>query len=324
MAARTRLLASLALVVVAGAALPAPVLAQAPPPDMPNIDELMRQSGQNGRSPRAASPSSAGVPIPADSPLIAAFQRLESAKSYRVVMEMSMTDPRAQQQFSQMGGMDRYDKLVVKPDTQAVSFHMKIPALYAPGKSDDWEVRAVIKGGKAARKFDTPAKEKILAMQEASMAQQLAQADLSATMSLAQAAAGGPAGLATAGIQLAAVAASHAAAAASLKKSREMFEWTCQDAPAGASATHSGDISMFTDLTDLGERSDGGVPVHGYRFYVHEQGRSHGPVEVDVARGSGLPTRFVMSEPSMGATMVMRYSDYDKPAQIEIPPCLTK
>jgi len=26
----------------------------------------------------------------------------------------------------------------------------------------------------------------------------------------------------------------------------------------------------------------------------------------------------------MGATMVMRYSDYDQPAQIEIPPCLAK
>jgi hypothetical protein len=47
-------------------------------------------------------------------------------------------------------------------------------------------------------------------------------------------------------------------------------------------------------------------------------------MEVDVARASGLPTRFVMSEPSMGATMVMHYSDYDKPAQIEIPPCLAK
>ena len=324
MAARTRLLAPLALVMVAGAVWPASAVGQAPPPDMPNMDELMRQAASaQGRTPRSASPSSPGVPIPADSPLVAAFQRLEAAKSYRVVMEMSTTDPRARQQMAQVG-MDRYDKVVVKPDTQAVSFYMKVPALYDPGKSDDWEVRAVIKGGKAARKFDTPAKEKILAMQEASIAKQMAQADMSATMSLAQAAAGGPAGMVSAGVQLAALAASHAAAASAVKKSREFFEWNCQDAPAGASASHSGDSSMFTDLTDLGERMDGGVPVHGYRFYVHEQGRSHGPVEVDVARASGLPTRFVMSEPSMGATMTMRYSDYDKPAQIEIPPCLAK
>jgi hypothetical protein len=239
-------------------------------------------------------------------------------------MEMSTTDPRAQQAMQQMGGMDRYDKLVVKPDTQSILLHMKLPSVDQPGKSDDWEVRSVIKGGRAAKKFDTPAKERILALQEASVAKQMAQADLSATMSLAQAAAGGPAGLISGAVQLASMAFSHAAAASALRKGREFFEWTCLDAPAGASASHSPDSVTFTDLVDLGERSDGEVPVHGYRFFVREQGRSHGPVEVDVARASGLPTRFVMSEPSMGATMVMHYSDYDRPEQIEIPACLTK
>ena len=75
---------------------------------------------------------------------------------------------------------------------------------------------------------------------------------------------------------------------------------------------------------DLGERTDGDVPVHGYTFFVREQGQYHGPVEIDIARDTGLPTRFVMSEPSMGATMVMRYYDYDQPATIELPPCLAK
>jgi hypothetical protein len=292
---------------------------------MPNMDELMRQaaSAQGGRQ-RSASAASPGVPIPADSPLMTAFKRLDGAKTYRVVMEMSTTDPRAQQAMQQMGGMDRYDKVVVKPDTQFVLLHMKLPSMVQPGKSDDWEVRAVIKGGRAAKKFDTPAKEQILAMQEASIAKQFAQADLSAAMSIAQAAAGGPAGLISGATELMALAASHAQAAAALKKSREFFEWTCVDAPGTASANHSPDSVKFTDLVDLGERSDGGVPVHGYRFFVQEQGRSHGPMEVDVARASGLPTRFVMSEPSMGATMVMHYSDYDKPEQIEIPPCLAK
>ena len=61
-----------------------------------------------------------------------------------------------------------------------------------------------------------------------------------------------------------------------------------------------------------------------YQFFVQEQGQYHGPVEIDIARGTGLPTRFVMSEPSTGATMTMRYSDYDRPATIEAPSCLAK
>jgi hypothetical protein len=123
-------------------------------------------------------------------------------------------------------------------------------------------------------------------------------------------------------MQLAAMAASHAQAAAALKKGREFFEWTCMDAPAGASASRSPDSVTFTDVVDVGERTDGDVPVHGYRFFVREQGQYHGPVEVDIARSTGLPTRFAMSEPSMGASMVMHYSDYDKPAEIEMPACL--
>jgi predicted RNA-binding protein with TRAM domain len=96
------------------------------------------------------------------------------------------------------------------------------------------------------------------------------------------------------------------------------------DAPAGSSASGSPDSVTFTDLVDLGDRSDGDVSVHGYRFFVREQGQYHGPVEVDIARSTGLPTRFAMSEPSMGASMVMHYSDYDRPAEIEMPPCLSK
>jgi hypothetical protein len=261
--------------------------------------------------------------VPPDSPLIAAFKRLDAATAYRVRMEMSTTDPRAKQAMQQMGGMDHFDKAVVKPDTQYVTFHMILPAVDLPGKSDDWDVRSVIKGQRMARKFDTPAAPRIIALQEASAAKQLAMADMYATMSLAEAATG-PLGAISAAVMIASTALSHAEAAATLKKGREFFEWTCADAPAGVSASHSPDSVTFTDLVDLGERLDGDVPVHGYTFFVREQGQYHGPVEVDIARATGLPTRFVMSEPSMGATMVMRYSDYDRPATIAIPPCLAK
>jgi len=297
------------------------------PPVTPNIEELMRQSGLGGnpgpRSHRPATADPPGVPVPADSPILAAFQRLESAKAYRVRMEMSTTDSRARQAMQQMG-MDHFDKAVVSPDTQSISFHMTIPAVDLPGKSDDWEVRSVVKGKRMARKFDTPSKARILAMQEASMAKQMAQADMYATMSLAQAALGGPLGAISGAVQLASLAASHAAAAATLKKAHDFFEWTCADAPAGASLSGSKDNVTFTDLVDLGERTDGGTAVHGYRFFVREQGQYHGPVEVDIAHATGLPARFTISEPSMGATMTMRYSDYDRPAEIDLPPCLAK
>ena len=318
----SRILAAAVVVVV-----PAIALSQTPLPGPPNMDELMRQatSGANrgNRSQRPGTVDPPGVPVPADSPLLAAFGRLDAAKSYRVSMDMSTADPRARQAMAQMGGMDHYEKIVVKPDLQSVTLHMTLSSVDA-GKPDDWEVRGVIKGSRMARKFDTPAKARILAMQEASVARQLAQADMYASMSLAQAALGGPLGAIGGAVQLASLAMSHAAAAATLQKAHDFFEWTCADSPAGASTSASRDNVEFTDLTDLGDRTDGGVPVRGYRFYVHEQGRYHGPVEVDVARDSGLPTRFVISEPSMGATMTMRYADYDKRAEIDLPPCLKK
>ena len=309
------------------AIVPAVAFGQTPPPGPPNMDELMRQatSGANrgSRSQRPGTVDPPGVPVPADSPLLAAFRRLDAAKTYRVSMDMATADPRAREAMQQMGGMDHYDKVVVKPDTQSVTFHIALSAVDGPGKRDDWEVRGVVKGTRMARKFDTPAKARILAMQEASMAKQLAEADMAATMSLAQAALGGPLGAISGAVQLASLATSHATAAAMMKKARDFFEWTCADAPAGASTSASHDNVRFTDLSDLGDRTDGAVAVHGYQFYVNEQGRYHGPVEVDVAR-DGLPTRFVIAEPSMGATMTMRYSDYDKPLEIELPPCLAK
>ena len=315
-----------ALMAVLVALAPAMAIAQMPP-GMPNIEEMMRQQGmgapgspRGGRSQQGPAPP--GVPVPPDSALITAFRRLDAATAYRVRMEMSTTDPRAKQAMLQMG-MDHLDKAVVKPDTQYVTFHMVLPAIDLPGKSDDWDVRSVIKGQRMARKFDTPAAPRIIALQEASAAKQLAMADMYAAMSLAEAAAG-PLGAISAAVMIASTAASHAEVAATLKKGREFFEWTCADTPAGVSASHSPDNVAFTDLVDLGERLDGNVPVHGYTFFVREQGQYHGPVEVDIARATGLPTRFVMSEPSMGATMVMRYSDYDRPATIDIPPCLAK
>ena len=83
----------LATLAVALAALfPAIALAQVTPGMPPNMEELMRQAGaaQGGHS-RSAAPAPPGVPVPADSPLIAAFRRLDSAKAYRVRMEMSTT-----------------------------------------------------------------------------------------------------------------------------------------------------------------------------------------------------------------------------------------
>jgi hypothetical protein len=137
--------------------------------------------------------------------------------------------------------------------------------------SRDARPPCVIQGKRMARKFDTPAKPRILALQEASAAKQMAMADMYAAMSLGEAAASGPLGAISAVVMIASTALSHAEAAAALKKGRDFFEWTCADAPASATA-------------DLGERADGDVSVHGYQFFVQEQGQYHGPVEVDIAQ----------------------------------------
>jgi hypothetical protein len=150
--------------------------------------------------------------------------------------------------------------------------------------SRDARPPCVIQGKRMARKFDTPAKPRILALQEASAAKQMAMADMYAAMSLGEAAASGPLGAISAVVMIASTALSHAEAAAALKKGRDFFEWTCADAPASATAKRSPDSVAFTDLVDLGERADGDVSVHGYQFFVQEQGQYHGPVEVDIAQ----------------------------------------
>jgi hypothetical protein len=324
------------MVTRAGSTLIAAIVALAPaiawaqlPPGMPNLEEMMRQQGMGapggppaGRAGRPAAPAPPGVVAPADSPLIKAFERLDAAQAYRVVMDMTTTDSRMRQMMQQTG-MGRMDKAVVRPDTQLVSFHMIMPAVEAPGQNDDFEVSAVIKGRRMARRFDSPQKDRILAYQQAQVDKQLAQMDAMAGMALVQALANGPLGAAGAATTIMAVAAGHSMAAASMKKAREFFEWSCSDRPADAQA-RSRDNVTFTDVVDLGDRTDGDVPVHGYTFFVREQGRYNGPVEVDVARGTGLPTRFVLADPDGRGTMIMRYSDYDQPATIEIPPCLAK
>lgn len=108
------------------------------------------------------------------------------------------------------------------------------------------------------------------------------------------------------------------------KKGRDFFKWTCADAPAGTiGQSHPRWRGIHRPRRSRGAH-DGDVPVHGYRSFVREQGQYHGPVETDIARATGLPTRFAMSEPSMGASMVMHYSDYERPATIEFPACLSQ
>jgi hypothetical protein len=182
------------------AVLPAVTVAQAPPgmpPGMPSMEEMMRNApggppGARGRRPEAPAPP--GVPVPLDSPLMAAFQRLDDARTYRVRMDMVVSDPRMQQMAAQ-AGMGRIDKAVVRPDTQLITFSMRMPATdLGPGKFDDWDVRAVVNGARAARKLDSAAVPRLLALQEAKMAQQLAMLDMMSLSTLAQAAAGPPSG----------------------------------------------------------------------------------------------------------------------------------
>ena len=141
-------------------------------------------------------------------------------------------------------------------------------------------------------------------------------------MAIARSALMGPLGGVSAAMTAGMTAMAHAQAAAALKQAHAFFTWQCSDAPAGASAKRDPASVQFTDLTDLGPQTIGGVTGNGYHFYVKENGRFDGPVRVLVARESGMPRRFEFADPRGGGKMAMNYSDFDKPAKIDLPSCL--
>jgi hypothetical protein len=100
------------------------------------------------------------------------------------------------------------------------------------------------------------------------------------------------------------------------------FRWQCNELPARAGGSGPRGDARLTDLRDLGSQTVAGQPVHRYGFHVTEEGRVHGPLQLDVAEDGGLPVRLKLAEPDGPGRMTVDYYGFGQPAEIEVPPCL--
>jgi hypothetical protein len=264
-------------------------------------------------------PAQAGVPVPEDSPVFTSFRQLEKQPGYRMRMEMEISDPRMAQMM-QSAGMGAMEK-IVKGNTTQVSMHMKIPATEFRGQVDDWEIKAVVKDGKAARLITSPAVPRLLKEADANLAMQMAMMERQATSVVAQAFAG-PMGGISAAVAGASMAASMVQAVELRKQAHDFFKWKCLDNAPQQPADK--EASLLSDLKSLGDQQIDGTPHAAYEFYVRgNQNRLQGPVHLYVAKDTGLPRRIEMTDPQGHGSMQMNY-DYSTLPEIEIPECLAK
>jgi len=274
--------------------------------------------GMGGPAARAIPPH-AGVPVPLDSPLYTSFARLETHPAYRMVMTMQTSDPRmaqlAQNTFSPA-------ELIAQGNTRQYVMHYKMPATDQPGTVDDWEIRAVVQNGRAARLITSPAVPRLLKLSEERAAQQMTELDRMAANSIAHAAANGPMGASGAGMTAAQTALMHVEVPKMLKKQREMFSWKCSDAPqSGGPGGQS--TTQLTDLHPVGDQSVNATMADGYEFYSYDNEKTQGTVHLFVSKDTGMPLRIEMSDPNSGNGIQMNYSQLTGPASIEIPACMT-
>ena len=260
------------------------------------------------------------VPAAEDSPVYKAFNQLKTQSSYRVTINMEVKDPRMAQMAAMGMGMSAIEKLVQGNTTQVV-MHMKMPAMDIRGQIDDWEFRAVVKDGHAARLITSPAVPRLLKLSDQMFDMQVAMLEKQAATTVAQGLASGPVGALSAALSGTAQAANLAVLLGARKKSREMFSWQClPQAGQGAEKT----TPQFTDLRAMEDQKISDTDSTVYEFKVRENGNSQGPIRLLVAKASGLPLRIEMNDPGGRGSMHMDYTDFNKPAQIEIPDCLSK
>jgi len=289
-----------------------------PPPNQPPPSQP-----DSTQPPSAPGPKPAGVPVPPDSPILQAFQKLGQQNVYHQRMTISSADPRMQQAMSQMGFMPA--EIVTVGDVKQVSMHFNMPF---EGKTEDFELRSVSGNGRTASKWFSPAKDRILATQDAQIAKQLAEAEASSANSIARNLAMGPMGIVSAAVSAGGAAASAAEAAAVKKQAHDFWEWQCRDgggqAPRGDSAQATRQPPPMTDLRVVGDDTINNVAVTSYEFYVRDGGQFHGPMQMYVAKDSGLPVRMGMSDPRMNGSMQMDYFGFNESGDFEVPACLAQ
>ncbi len=313
------------------------------PPGMPDMTQMMTQlpptaraqmeaamarrkserPGNGGPPPGPSVPSSsrAGVPVRLDSPLYTSFTLLKAQPAYRMVMTMESTDPKFAQVTAQGLGMSP-GELTVQGNTRQFVMHMRMPATDVKGTIDDWEIRSVVREGRAARLITSPAVPRYLKLAEDRLAMQLAMLDREAAMSIAHAAADGPMGAIGAGIEAAQLAVAHVEAPRLMKKARDMFSWQCQAAPKSSGENSSQPRTQLTDLHPIDDQVVNGQAAAAYEFYAYDNEKTQGTIHLLVAKNTGLPLRLKMGNPQAGQTMKMDYSELRQPVSIEIPPCM--
>ena len=161
-----------------------------PPSAPPDSSDRSRGKDKGGD---AALPKPAGVPVPLDSPILQAFQKLGQQSVYHQRMTMTANDPRMQQMMTQMGFAPA--ETITAGDMKQVSMHFKMPF---DGQTEDFELRSVSRDGRVASKWMSPAKDRILAKQDAQIDKQLAETEAQSATSIAKDLAMGPMGIASA------------------------------------------------------------------------------------------------------------------------------
>jgi hypothetical protein len=276
-----------------------------------------RRSGKGGGSAANSIPSHAGVPVPMDSALYTSFMRLKTQPGYHMVMTMQTNDPQmaamAQSIFSPQ-------EMLVVGDTRQYTMHYKMRATDVPGTVDDWEIRAVVQNGRAARLITSAAVPRLLKESEEKAAHDLAEIDRMAATVVARAAAEGPMGAIGAGMTAAGVAMAHAEVPKMLKMQRDMFSWQCRDVPQSAPGAQS--TTQLTDFHPIGDQNVNGAMADGYEFYSYDNQKTQGTVHLFVAKDSGLPLRIELVDPNGAGGVQMNYGPLTGPANIEIPPCM--
>ena len=280
-----------------------------------------RRSGRGGGSASSANsiPSHGGVPVPLDSALYTSFTRLKTQPGYHMVMTLQTSDPKmaamAQSIFSPQ-------EMLVVGNTRQYTMHYKMPATDVPGTVDDWEIRAVVQNGRAARLITSAAVPRLLKESEEKAAHDLAELDRMAATTIARAAAEGPMGAIGAGMTAAGVAMTHVEVPKMLKKERDMFSWQCRDVPQlgpGAQST-----TQLTDFHPIGDQNVNGAVADGYEFYSYDNEKTQGTVHLFVAKDTGLPLRIELVDPNGAGGVQMNYGPLTGPANIEMPPCMGK
>jgi hypothetical protein len=289
----------------------------------PDMSEILKKfpGGVMPRkaAPTASSPLPPGVLVPEDSPIYTAFRKLEQQSTHRERISLESNDPRMAKMAAAGSGFAPMEKSVLGPDTRMVVMHMKMPATDVPNTIDDWEIRALVKGGRTARLITSPAVPRIMKLGEQMLQMQMAMYQRQAALAMKNALASGPGGLVQAGLIAGGVAMAYVGAASVQKKAADFFSWQCEPAPAGATSAAK---SELTDERVIGEGDIDGVAVRTYEFYVHEGDRYHGPVRMHVVRDSGLPLRIEITDPQGRGTVKMDYSGFNESVQFDAPACL--